>query len=85
MCDKNKSDSDLALQGFQFHLHLATQIGVKRGEGFVQKKKLRAVHQGTSQSNSLLLSAADFRRLVFRECLHPNFGERFLDTRFDIR
>jgi hypothetical protein len=35
VCDKDKSDTKLTLQCFQFILHLLTQFVVQRREGFI--------------------------------------------------
>ncbi len=56
--DEKECDADFALKGFQFTLHLLAQIGVERGEWFIEKEKLWAIHQGASQRHALLLASA---------------------------
>lgn len=41
--DKKKSDADFALKGFELALHLFTEIGVQRGERFIEKEKLGTI------------------------------------------
>ena len=73
MSDKHERDSDLALQRLQFHLHLAAKIGVQRRKRLVEQQQSRPIYQRAGQSDALLLSAADFRRLgpgVWRHLHH---------------
>ena len=58
--DKDKGDADFALQRFKFDLHLAAEVGVERGERFIEEKQARTIYQGASQGDALLLAAADF-------------------------
>ena len=62
MSNEHEGDSDFALQRFQFHLHLAAEVGVERGERLVQQQQPGTVHQGAGQGDALLLSAADLCR-----------------------
>ena len=57
--DENESDADLALQRFQFDLHLAAEAGVERGERLVEQQQARTIDQGASQRDTLLLATAD--------------------------
>ncbi len=59
--DENKSDSDFALQGFQFGLHLPAQVGVEGRKWFVEQQHARAIDQSAGQGDALLLSAAQSR------------------------
>src|SRR5436853_7503286 len=65
--DKKKSDTDFALQGFQFALHLLAQIGVERGKRLVEQEKQRAVDESTREGHALLLAAAQFGGAGIRE------------------
>ena len=38
--DEEEGDADFALQRFQFALHLFAEVGVERGERFVEQQKL---------------------------------------------
>src|SRR5579872_375397 len=42
--DENEGDSNLALQGFQFYLHLPPQIRVQSRERFIQQQQAWPVH-----------------------------------------
>ncbi len=57
--DEDEGDADFALQRFEFDLHLAAQVGVERGERFVEQQQARAIHQRAGERDALLLSAAD--------------------------
>ncbi|MGA3197559.1 MAG: hypothetical protein ABSD39_21385 [Terriglobales bacterium] len=59
MSDKDERDADFALQGLEFNLHLAAQVGVQSGERFVQQQQARTIHQRPRECDALLLSAAD--------------------------
>ena len=52
---------------FSSHLHLPAQVGVERGERFVEKQQTRAVHERASERDALLLAAADLGRLSLGE------------------
>ena len=42
-----------SLEAFQLHLHLLAQVGIEGGEGLVEKKNPRLVHQGTRERHAL--------------------------------
>ena len=57
--DEEKRDAEFALEGFQFALHLLAEVGVEGGERLVEEKKLRAIDERASESDALLLAAAE--------------------------
>jgi hypothetical protein len=60
---ENESDANLALERFQFHLHLAAEVSVQRGQRFIeQQERSGAIDQGP-QGDAPLPAAADFGRL----------------------
>ncbi|MNM86824.1 hypothetical protein D3C81_989880 [compost metagenome] len=64
MGDENKGDPQLALQLFQFALHLFTQLEVQRAQRFVQQQHPRSVHQRAGQCDPLALATGKMRRLT---------------------
>src|SRR6266481_5406812 len=58
MSDKKEGDADFALESLQFTLHFFAQIGVKRGERFIEKQELWAMNQGAGEGYALLLTSA---------------------------
>ena len=84
MGDKYERDSDFALQRFQFYLHLAAKVGVQRGEWLVEEQQARAVYQRTGESDTLLLSATDFRRFGTGVSSHLDHIQRLFDPGCDF-
>ena len=78
--DEKKGDADFALKRFQFTLHLLAQIGIERGERFVEKQKLRAIHEGAGQSHALLLASAKARGTRASEFRHFHHVQGFVDA-----
>ena len=66
MRDGYKGNADLVLQVSQFKLHLRTQFGVERRQGFIEQQHLWPHHQTAREGNTLALPA---RHLV----RHPVF------------
>jgi len=56
--DKKKSDSDRALQGFQFALHQLAQIGIEGGKRPRRAEKQRAIDERARKGDPLLLATA---------------------------
>ena len=82
---EDERNADLALQRFQFHLHLSPQIRVQRGKRLIQQQQSRTVHQRPRQRDPLLLSSADFRGLRLRVRRHLYFFQRFRYARCNLR
>src|ERR1700675_2369840 len=82
--DEKKSDADVALQRFEFALHLLAEIGIERGERLVKKEKFGAIDEGAGEGHALLLAAAELcgaGALVFG---HFHHGESFVNAAGDF-
>lgn len=55
--DKNEGDAEFCLQIFQFDLHVLAELGIERGEGFVEEEDLGAADEGAGEGHALALSA----------------------------
>ncbi len=64
MGDEDEGDAELALQGFQFELHLLAQLEVERPERFVQQQDARLVDQCPGDGDALALAAGELARLA---------------------
>ncbi len=84
MGDEQERNSELALQRFEFDLHLPSQIGVEGRKRLIEKKQARAVHEGTRQSDALLLAAANLRRFGASVGCHFDHGQRLFDASCDL-
>ncbi len=63
---EDERDPHVALDGFEFHLHLLAQFEVQGAEGLVKQQHPRSVHQCAGQGHSLPLPA--------RQLLGPAVG-----------
>ena len=62
--DEDEGDAELALQGFQFELHLLAQLEVERPERFVQQQDARLVDQCPGDGDALALAAGELAGLA---------------------
>ena len=84
MGDKDERDANFALQGFQFDLHLATEVGIERGERLVEQEQARPIHQCPGQGDALLLAAADLGGFRTRKDRHLHHGQCLFDARLNF-
>ncbi len=82
--DEDEGDSDLALERLQFDLHLTAEVGVERGERFIEKKKARAIYKSAGEGDALLLAAADLGGLFLGVRVHFYLFESFGDALGDF-
>ena len=61
MRDKDKGDSQAALQSPQFSLHLHSQLMVKGRERLIQQQHFRTIDDRASNCNPLPLTTRHFR------------------------
>ena len=76
--DKDKRNADFALQQLQLALHFQAQIGVERGERFIEQQQTGPVDQRPGQRHTLLLSSADLPGKVLGEAFHADLFQRLV-------
>ncbi len=77
--DENRRDADLALDAFQFDLHVQPQCLVERAERFVQQQHARPRHDGAGQRDTLPLPAGELMRPPVAEIAELHQIERLAD------
>ena len=79
--DEDEGDADFALQQLQLALHFQAQVGVERGERFIEQQQTGPVDQRPGQRHTLLLSSADLPGKVPGEAFHADFFQGLVDPR----
>src|SRR5579863_3214474 len=82
--DEEKRDADFALERFQLALHLLPQIRIERRQWLIQQQKLRPIDERASQRYTLLLPAAEPRRLRVGKFAHLHHLQRLIDAAADF-
>ena len=81
MCDEDKADTKIMLQGLQFQLHGLAQVPVECRERLVEKQELGLVDDCTRQSHSLALAARELVRAAALVTAKVQPFQCFADTR----
>ena len=79
--NEDEGDADFALQQLELALHLQAQIGVERGERFIEQQQTGPVDQRPGQRHALLLPSADLPGKVPGEAFHADFFQGLVDPR----
>jgi len=83
--DEKKSDAELALQSFQFALHLLAQVGVERRERLVEQEQQGTIDERARKGHALLLAATQLGRTGLREFLDLHHAQGFLNASANFR
>jgi len=60
--------------------HLAAQVGIEGGEGFVEEKEARLPREGAGEGGALLLASGDFAGTAIGESGEAEAVEEFVDS-----
>jgi hypothetical protein len=78
MGNEYKGNAQVALQGFQFNLHLLPELQVESTKGLIQQKDLGFIDEGAGKRHALPLAAGQLRRSAVTETSQRNKRQRFL-------
>src|SRR3990167_2036608 len=79
--DEHHGHAQRSLQRVQLGAHAHAQVGVERGEGFVEQQRTRPGHQRARQGRALALPAREFMRVLVRHLAQPEGIEPALHLR----
>ncbi len=79
--DIDEGDAGAPLQGLQFGAHALAQLGIEVGERLVEEQDRRLDHQRTGKRDTLLLPAAELRRVAVLEALQADRRQNLVDAR----
>ena len=79
MCYRDRCDAHSVVYRFYLEPHLYPELEVQIAQWFIEQKQVRTIHERTRQCDPLLLSTADFRRLLLGVRSHLYFPERLGD------
>ncbi len=78
MGDEYKGDAEVALQGFEFNLHLLAELQVKGAQGLIKQQDFGFIDEGAGQRHALPLAAGQLRGAAAAETSQRHQGQRFL-------